>query len=282
MTLVDDHGGNFQLGLNRQKVFTTTSGRERHSVWREVCKIARRHGLLPQIQGTSLFVKRPNRIDGVPPGFSGQQNLSPSPDLKGTIFFPGAGFDGAYIDDFLTAFRDAGIQSVAAADPLFWSSNAPWNLGLVEDGRHAAFNRERDAFNSDFDLLPTGNSQQFNLIGYSYGATLAANIAMDYADAGGQVDNIVLIGAPIGPNILSELYENDNIKRVVIFDLNREGDPIKAGESDHNFFGDLYKIIPQYFSGKSTGHFLYGREIPEGDRLRRDFARNLVNSYGLQ
>jgi peptidoglycan hydrolase-like protein with peptidoglycan-binding domain len=115
-------------------------------------------------------------------GFSGAQPSGTIPFLTGTIFFGGAEMTGEYVDDFVRLLGEAGVQGASAANQDDWSRGT-----MAGDALFAAKHRSRDQFFTDFSILPSYPSSQFNLMGYSYGATLVANIALDYADAGGRV-----------------------------------------------------------------------------------------------
>jgi hypothetical protein len=101
----------------------------------------------------------------------------------GTYFFGGAGIDGDYIADMVTAFQEVGIADVHAVDGIRWSMN---------DGEFSILGTGFDAFigvlalNEEIDLGDRINTTperlinrcdgkgQFNLVGYSYGSLVAA------------------------------------------------------------------------------------------------------------
>ena len=68
---------------------------------------------------------------------------------------------------------------------------------------------------------PLAEGEQLNLVGYSYGSTLQAQVALRLAENGQVIDNLVLIGSPISDksNLYKQLKENKNIKNVVRYDI---------------------------------------------------------------
>jgi pimeloyl-ACP methyl ester carboxylesterase len=159
----------------------------------------------------------------------------------GTFYWGGSGLDGAYVEAQLQALRKAGILRVYAclddtanhflgerAGPL-WDA-ARLGLAIRHENRGTWFVRE------GLD----DHAPQFNLIGYSYGSLLAAQTANFYARQGHRVDHLVLIASPIAKDFLETLKTNRNIKKLIIIDLTRYGDPIHAGISQT----DLIKTLP--------------------------------------
>jgi aryl carrier-like protein len=112
--------------------------------------------------------------------------------LKVHFFLGGAGLDGIYIPKLIKAFHQAGITSAIYLD------REKWSAGTAMDATIGVF------FGRDYDprfpmLLRSNPSshKQFNLIGYSYGSLIAAQLAAKYAQRGSFVDYLVLIGSPI-------------------------------------------------------------------------------------
>ncbi|WP_328188299.1 hypothetical protein [Marinobacter sp. OP 3.4] len=121
--------------------------------------------------------------------------------------------------------------------------------------------------------LPTRG--QFNFVGYSWGAVIAARSALYYANFQVKVDNLVLVGAPINASLLTAVRTHPKIKNVIVIDLGQHGDPIYAGMSD----GELIEAVPtlgmQMVRGKGEGHFYYAVENGEGQTRRHLLARSL-------
>jgi len=72
-------------------------------------------------------------------------------------------------------------------------------------------------------------SGQFNLVGYSFGSVVASQAAYALATDGKQVDNLVLIGAPIDPggDLVKALGAQENIKQVTFINISE--DPFSSG-----------------------------------------------------
>jgi len=195
------------------------------------------------------------------------QSEKPLPH-KGTTFFDGAGMEGPYIVDMVKVLEEAGVENVRAADRRKWSG------GAIFDSIDAFNKRRRDDEVSDLSEIET-TGDQFNLIGYSYGALQASQAAIDYADNGGKVDHLVLIGAPISKVFLGKLNNHPNIRSVEIINLSKYGDPIHAGMSTAELFMSIPALGADFLSGKYgniRGHFYYGGKPPVGHARRRDLA----------
>lgn len=190
---------------------------------------------------------------------------------RGTTFFDGAGMEGPYITEMVQALSDAGIGHVRAAIRYKWSN------GALRDSVDAFFKRDRD--DSPIDLSAMGTvGEQFNLIGYSYGALQAAQAAMDYADRGGKVDHLILIAAPISRAFLTTLEKHPNIGQVDIMDLTRQDDPIHAGMTAGDLLLGIPRLAWQFADGKygaPRGHFYFGGTSPQSTKRRRTLATQL-------
>lgn len=139
----------------------------------------------------------------------------------------------------------------------------------------------------DFSLRNIGIQQnpptrgQFNLIGYSWGSVIAARSAIFYARSGVNIDNLVLIGAPINDSLLKAVKYNSHIKNLIVMNLGQHGDPIYAGISDIDLAMAALKLAVQMNAGRGEGHFYYALEGDEGARRRLLLALDLVQK-GLQ
>jgi len=187
--------------------------------------------------------------------------------LKGTTFFGGVGMNGAYIDDMKKSLEEAGIKNVRVADPNKWSS------GTLGDAASVPLENNIDGEDSDFSGFDE-EGEQFNMVGYSYGGLQAAQGAIDHADKGGKVDNLILVGTPIEQEFLNSLENHPNIGKVTVIDLGQHGDPIKAGMSDAEVLGSVPRLSKDvgkdYFRKASpkSGHFYYSGDDPESQRRR--------------
>ncbi|WP_257668292.1 RHS repeat-associated core domain-containing protein [Parapedobacter tibetensis] len=104
------------------------------------------------------------------------------------------------------------------SDPL-GSARGIYNKRIpVQD---AQIDKAYGAILSNIQDSPLAEGEQFNLMGYSYGAVLQAHVALRLANAGHKIDNLVLIGSPISTK--SELYKsltsNKNIRQVLRYDI---------------------------------------------------------------
>lgn len=190
--------------------------------------------------------------------------LQPGESIKGNLFFGGAGMDGPYIKDMVRAFGESGI-ALTPVDMNKWSGGTALDATLGVD----LFRTGKQPIQVLLDDFKQGG-QQFNLIGYSYGSLAASQVAINYAQAGTQVDNLVLLGSPIEKEFLNELRNTPNIKNVVVMDLTAQGDPIKAGMSRT----ELIIAAPTlgYQMTQGTGHFYYAPNTAVGQARRNDLA----------
>ncbi|NKD55979.1 MULTISPECIES: hypothetical protein [unclassified Haematospirillum] len=207
-------------------------------------------------------------------GPEAEKAIIKSAPRRGTYFFGGAGLNGAYIGDMVSAFREAGLDPVSAGNGNRWS---------VDAGEGSLFGMLGDAF-SGVPLLRDGEDTgrplglddygtrgtQFNLVGYSYGSLVAAQVAVKYARAGGVVDHLVLIGSPVSRPFLDQLRATEGIARILVRDLSYMGDPIRAGMT----LGDLVAagpvLVVQFY--EQSGHFRYSPMTAEAARKRRKLA----------
>lgn len=224
-------------------------------------------------------------------GDSNQSNTRPEDvgnnQKDGTYFFGGAGIDGDYIGDMVTALQEAGISDVHAVNGPRWSMN---------DGEFPLLGMGLDAFigvlalNEEIDLgdrinttperlINKGDGKgQFNLVGYSYGSLVAAQVAMTRVKKGGTVDNLVLIGSPIDSGFLKTLRSSPGIKNVIVKDLVQHGDTIKAGMSGASLFNPFVFVpLAKQFASK-TGHFHYAPMSQAGNSRRRELAKELYGA----
>ncbi|WP_457323200.1 hypothetical protein, partial [Roseateles sp. P5_E11] len=202
-----------------------------------------------------------------------QRLLQPGESIRGNLFFGGAGMDGAYIKDMVRAFGGNGI-ALTPVDREKWSGgtllDASVGVDIYRDGKFP-IQVLLDNFHQ------TG--PQFNLVGYSYGSVAASQVAINYAQAGTQVDNLVLIGAPIGEKFLNELKATENIKNVVVINLTEQGDPIHAGMTRNELLLSAPTLAKQMV--ESSGHFYYAPSSADG-QARRDALAAYLYSKGVR
>lgn len=205
------------------------------------------------------------------------------PDGKLTVYFGGAGLNGNYIKDQVEAFMLSNIKNVFAG-PIEYSIG-----GLGEwmiDGPMTI--RMRYGYNNNLNMnisLPeymvkNSQNEQFNLIGYSYGSIVAADLASYYSKINTKIDNLVLIGSPISSSYLERLSNDSNIKNIIIVNLTKHGDPIYAGMGVIELIANVGKLAEQKKIG-GIGHFYYEPNTPEVAQRRRDLA-NYLYQQGLR
>lgn len=216
---------------------------------------------------TKYEKREQNRIEDFGP-LKGDCCAQPGSKVSGTYFFGGAGMNGTYISPMVMAFREAGIKSTMFTDQDKWSA------GITKDAAISTI-LWRD-YDPDFKMLlriQKVESPQFNLIGYSYGSLITAQLAVKYAKKGTVVDHLVLIGSPISKALIKTLNETSEIKKVVIKDLLEYGDPIYAGINMLKLFSKLAILASQ--KPESEGHFYYVDPTIVGDTRRKELAKEL-------
>ena len=198
----------------------------------------------------------------------GQCCVKPGSYIKGTYFLGGAGLDGHYIPKLIKAFHTAGIKSAIYLD------REKWSAGREMDVASGVFlGREYDPqFPMLLRVFPN-SFKQFNLIGYSYGSIIAAQLAAKYARYGSIVDHLVLIGSPISDHFLNVVKSMETIKKVIIVNLDEHGDPIYAGMEATEIIINAIKLREQMKTSK--GHFYYAAEGTTGNERRKALAEEL-------
>ncbi len=200
--------------------------------------------------------------------------VKPGGYIKGTFFLGGAGLNGVYIPKLVKALHNAGIKSAVYLDREKWSAgqNTDASIGVF-------LGRDYDPrFPMLLRINPNAH-KQFNLIGYSYGSLIAAQLAAKYARKGSVVNYLVLIGSPISESFLRILEGMDRIKKIIIINLDKQGDPIYAGMEASEIVTGSLKLREQMIKGE--GHFYYAKEDSTGDKRREKLAEELY-SQGLR
>jgi hypothetical protein len=221
-----------------------------------------------------------------------------------TVYFGGAGQNGPYVQDQIKALNDAGITDAvpgvfskagivanhflvdATAGVKQLSDRVQYDTGFTDGIMGVPYKAEVDwSLPSTAGIsLPEGISRprggQFNLIGYSYGALVAAQTAAYYADKGQYVNNLVLIGSPISEEFLSQLQSNSNIGNVIVRNLTFNKDPIYAGIPYSELVASAsllaYDMVADPQAG--TGHFYYVPDNQTGQTRRAELAQQLYES----
>ena len=194
--------------------------------------------------------------------------MAPGSPIKGTFFFGGAGLSSPYIPELTQALQAAGIKSAVYLELRKWSS------GEISDVLSSLFFVRN--YNPHFSMLlriSIRKNRQFNLIGYSYGSLLASQLAAKYALGGTTVDHLVLIGSPISKHFLGQIKKMKLIKKVIVINLSKYGDPIYAGIGTIDLIFSLSKLSRQM--EQSEGHFYYTVKGVKGDKRREKLAKYL-------
>ncbi|WP_369958361.1 alpha/beta fold hydrolase [Pseudomonas benzenivorans] len=206
-----------------------------------------------------------------------------------TVYLGGAGMNGGYISSQVQALKKVGIHSAVSGrlsegqyiDAAGGVTKHRYRLKRI----NGISNTGPYSIEADWSLSAMGISRnppptgQFNLVGYSFGSLVAAQSALYYADKGQKIDHLVLIGAPISQEMLSETKSHPLIKDVIVIDLKEHGDPIYAGMPLSSLVGDVPDLVYQMAESEKrqqgTGHFYYGIDGPSGDERRLSLARSL-------
>lgn len=200
---------------------------------------------------------------------------------KGTRYFGGAGLDGVYIQPTLNALRQAGIENVSVELDNTATKSFLGAYGTFIDAFRAGL-----ILNSEYDgewpvTVGMNTGKQFNLIGYSYGSLLAAQTANFYAKKGVKIDHLVLIASPISSIFLADLVTNNNIKKVIILNLDKYGDQIYAGMPRLELIASTTKLDDDMAAGKGQGHFYFAHKVPDLN-ARLKWLADWLYSKGLR
>lgn len=199
--------------------------------------------------------------------------LQPGESIKGNLFFGGAGMQGGYIQDMVRAFSEQDL-ALTPVNPDKWSGGTLLDVAIGVD----IYRDRRFPVPVLLDNFAQ-SGPQFNLLGYSYGSVAASQVALHYADGGTPIDNLVLMGTPLGESLLGQLRSHPNIRRVQVLDLGAQGDPIHAGMSRPDLLLAVPTLVQQMPS--STGHFYYSAPGAVG-QARRDALAEFLHGQGLR
>jgi pimeloyl-ACP methyl ester carboxylesterase len=148
-------------------------------------------------------------------------------------------------------------------------------LGLSDTRDRLEARRHRQG--ADYNLASANisraaprNEDTFNIIGYSWGAVVAARMALFYASAGVEVDFLGLVGAPVNTSLLSAVRRVSLIKKVSVQNLSAQWDPIYAGMTDAEIIAASPLLIAQMvWSSEGSGHFYYSNAGTTESRMRK-------------
>jgi RHS repeat-associated protein len=178
------------------------------------------------------------------------------PDGKRVYFIGGAGNDQDgwnYINRWTRSFYNAGIEGTVyrvnssrghTSDMLFTYNRSEEGYRLqgthgvpsgvptplaIEKGKPVKGEFDKDeyidktveSYQKHLKENPLAEGEQMNMVGYSYGSVMSAQVALRLAEKGQVIDNLVLIGSPISDksNLYKQLKENKNIKNVIRYDI---------------------------------------------------------------
>ncbi|MEM6737354.1 MAG: RHS repeat-associated core domain-containing protein, partial [Bacteroidota bacterium] len=228
------------------------------------------------------------------------------PDGKRVFFVGGAGNDSDgwnYINRFGNAFTHAGIggftrinASGSQFDDILFTSryrhsgfetystgriNPNTALGLApipETGtrliQHEQIDNAVSQIRQNLTYNPLAEGEQFNLAGYSYGSVLQAQAALQLANDGQYIDNLILIGSPIADDsdLFDQLSNNENIGNVLRVDI--EGDLLSNPQDIWEYLGGARQNGPELFGGQGDNgpHFDLARPGAEIDILQQVVA----------
>ena len=89
--------------------------------------------------------------------------------------------------------------------------------------------------------------------------------------------NLVLIGSPIDGDFLAELRATSTIRKVIVKDLRKFGDPIYAGLSQRELILAIPDLQRQQNRKLGEGHFHYAHVVQDSPQRWQSLARELVD-----
>lgn len=245
-------------------------------------------------QASALFIQA-DWFDPTQPGvgtnryaYSGNDPINRFDPLGNeSVFVGGAGDNGEYKDDLVSILRDLGVENPRTSNPSatvgVFDSDGKLGLGNMVMDAAAVIGMNQDPINEggislipyDPQLSPQHDDQQYNLIGYSWGSVVVANQAIGEASKGVQVDNLVLIGAPLNQSMMDRLSTTEGIGKVSVINLTNQGDPLSAGMTDAGIIASVPRLMSQM--GSSSGHFHYNLSGPVGHQRRLELGQQLID-----
>jgi pimeloyl-ACP methyl ester carboxylesterase len=196
-----------------------------------------------------------------------------------TLFIGGAGVQGVYIDGFKASFERAGIRNVRApkgyGQDNYRLAGDVISVTQINDTKFARSIAREPILRAEAVRSRNMGDEQYNLAGYSYGSAAVAALALAITENGGQVDNLILIGAPINSDLLDAVQNNPNISNVILVDLAKQGDPISAGMTDGQIAATLPTLMKQM--PNNEGHFYYSGTGSDADARRDELADGLYD-----
>jgi hypothetical protein len=241
-----------------------------------------------------------------------------TPGPKDRFYFSaGATHDAdktGYIEKMLKAFNDAGIKDptdIAAhggkvedvqftTGPNSWLpadaivENRPTKWEVDEFGVRLPTEFSRIPVPTDWRITttvgrisanlastPMVGGEQVNLCGYSTGSVIMAQVALNLADSGQNIDFLVLIGSPISnaSPLYKDLSSRPRVKRIIRIDI--PGDDVatlNASSSGSPVLSrELLAAISFAWTGNEHPHFKYAMNSA-ADTARAELAAQLYNA----
>ena len=177
------------------------------------------------------------------------------PDGKKTVWLEGAGPEvnsASYSRPIIQKMAQQGIKN-----PVWLNfKHLPGTYHQFGRAMNAANNRESRAVIDSIKDTYDRSDGQYNLAGYSLGGVRAGLAALELANEGKVIDNLVLIGTPIdkSSDLYKSLTSHENIKNVISVDV--EGDFLSNEQGNVNI-KDWGKHILSGESYESYPHFYY-------------------------
>jgi RHS repeat-associated protein len=177
------------------------------------------------------------------------------PDGKKTVWLEGAGPEvnsASYSRPIIQKMAQHGIKNPVWLNFKHQTGVVNQAVRVLNSAMNKVTRSEIDAIKKTYDR----SDGQYNLAGYSLGGVRAAQAALEMANEGKVIDNLVLIATPIDKE--SDLYKsitsNKNIKNVISIDI--EGDFLsneKGNVEVIKFFKNIISLKPY----ESYPHFYY-------------------------
>ncbi|GAB6052903.1 hypothetical protein JCM17960_17230 [Magnetospira thiophila] len=190
--------------------------------------------------------------------------------MAGTVFFGGLDVSGGYMADMQAALEEAGVADVSLGTNGLIPLPGLHGSLLDQTLQAGLVFRYRSAPLPGFDPrhhLPQPAPE--NLIGYSFGGLIAAQIAYQLVS----VRRLFLVACPISEGFLNDLRAVPRLRVVEAIDLLEEGDPLRVGMSDMALLQSLPLLTGQLLN--MSGHFIHARDDQLGARNRRRLVSQL-------
>jgi RHS repeat-associated protein len=213
------------------------------------------------------------------------------PDGKRLYFSSGAGHDQdntGYISKILNSFEAAGIRNpvdikangsqmsdvtytlgnysrapyydMVTQTPTKWETDdfgvsIPTEFKSIPEDPDWRITSTVDQIKKDLKDHPLEKGEQFNLTGYSTGSVTMAQAALDLANGGQVIDNLILIGTPIlnSSSLYKDLSSNKNIKNIIRIDI--PGDRVK--DANKSFWNAILAAAQLIIQGNDSPHYKY-------------------------